>query len=51
MNGATITSTQFGNALEYDGTDDFVITPITASDWASVPFTIQSTFHMAKCKR
>jgi hypothetical protein len=44
MNGATITSTQFGNALEYDGTDDFVITPITASDWASVPFTIQSTF-------
>jgi hypothetical protein len=39
-NGTTYDST-FGGAFDFDGTNDKIVTPVTASNWADVAFTIQ----------
>ena len=40
VNGPTHDST-YGGAFDLDGSNDYITTPITAPNWADVPFTIQ----------
>jgi len=41
LTNGTTHDTTYGGAFDFDGSNDTITTPITATNWADVPFTIQ----------